>query len=232
MTATSNAQFKIKGTVFDSSRLYPLEAVSVLSTSGRGTSTDSSGHYVIEVNERDSIWFSYLGKPTRKYPVLKMTDPLHFDISIQVSITVLKEVKVKKQYYKLDSLQNRIDYAKGFNYQKPKLKTATSDYGVGFDVDEIIRMFQFRKNRYAAKFQQRLIEQEQEKYIDHRFNKPLVVRLTKLSGPTLDSFMVMYRPSYSFCQTASDFQFYSYIKRCYEIFTQRNVTGELRKENN
>jgi len=232
MTITTNAQFKIKGTVYDSTRLYPLEAVTVLSTGGRRSITDSSGQYVIEVNEKDSIWFSYLGKPTVKYPVLKMNDPLHFDISIQINVTVLKEVKVRKSYYKLDSLQNRIDYAKGFNYQKPRLKTASSDYGVGFDVDEIIRMFQFRKNKYALKFQQRLIEQEQEKFIDHRFNKPLVVRLTNLSGPALDSFMVMYRPSYSFCQTASDFQFYSYIKSCYEIFSQRNISGELRKDNN
>jgi hypothetical protein len=232
MTLSTNAQFKIKGTVYDSSRFYPMEAVSVLSSAGRGTTTDSNGHYSIEVSERDSIWFSYLGKPTVKYPVLKMNDPLHFDISIQINVTVLKEVRVRKPYYRLDSLQNRIDYAKGFNYQKPRLTTASSDYGVGFDVDEIIRMFQFRKNKYAQKFQQRLIEEEQEKFVDHRFNKPLVVRLTKLSGPALDSFMVMYRPSYAYCQMASDFEFYSYIKKCYDIFSQRNISGGMRREDN
>src|SRR5215510_13119692 len=47
---TSSAQtFIVRGTVYDSSRNYPLEAVSVLSTSGRGTATSSDGRYEIEV---------------------------------------------------------------------------------------------------------------------------------------------------------------------------------------
>src|SRR5437899_2385972 len=100
-----HAQFKVKGTVYDSTRSFPLEAVTVLSSAGRVTITDSNGHYTIEVSEKDSVWFSYLGKPTMKYPVLKMNDPLHFDISLQISVTVLKEVKVRQRSYKLDSLQ-------------------------------------------------------------------------------------------------------------------------------
>jgi len=52
--------YKIKGTVYDSSRHYPMEAVSVLSTSGKGTITNTEGYYEIEVLEKDSIWFSYL----------------------------------------------------------------------------------------------------------------------------------------------------------------------------
>lgn len=227
-----SAQFKVKGTVYDSSRTFPLEAVSVLSSSGRGTSTDSNGHYVIEVSEKDSIWFSYLGKPTIKYPVLKMDDPLHFDISIQIAVTVLKEVKVKQKNYRMDSIQNRIDYAKAFNYEKPKIKPTMSGLGVGFDVDEIIRMFQFRKNKYALKFQQRLIQEEQDKFIDHRFNKPLVRRLTNIPPEQLDSFMAVYRPSYQYCQLASDYEFFEYIKRCYQIFSQRILRGEMRRENN
>ena len=54
------AQYKIQGTVYDSSRLYPLEAVSVLATNGNGTLTNADGRYSIEVGEKDSIWFSYL----------------------------------------------------------------------------------------------------------------------------------------------------------------------------
>ena len=72
--------------VYDSSRNYPLEAVSVLSTSGKGTITNAEGYYEIEVMEKDSIWFSYLNKPTIKFPVLKIITPLSFDISLQVRI--------------------------------------------------------------------------------------------------------------------------------------------------
>ena len=49
--------FLIKGVVYDSSRNYPLEAVSVLSTAGAGTVTNAEGYYEIRVTDRDSIWF-------------------------------------------------------------------------------------------------------------------------------------------------------------------------------
>jgi hypothetical protein len=66
-----------------------------MATNGNGTVTNANGNYIIDVGERDSIWFSYLGKPTVKFAVLKMADVSHFDISLQINITVLKEVKVR-----------------------------------------------------------------------------------------------------------------------------------------
>jgi len=202
------------GTVYDSSRNFPMEAVSVLTTSGRGTMTNSDGRYEIEVQEKDSIWFSYLNKPTTKFPVLKITNPFEFDISIQVSVPVLKEVKVRPRNYKLDSIQNRQDYAKIFNYQKPKLKVVAPQYGagVGFDLDEIINMFRFRRNRSMESFKQRLLQDERDKFVDHRFNKALVRRLTLLDSTRLDSFMRVFRPSYLFTQISSDYEFQEYIK--------------------
>ncbi|HXL54739.1 MAG TPA: hypothetical protein VN958_00690 [Chitinophagaceae bacterium] len=222
LTATSaTAQtYKIRGIVYDSSRNYPMEAVSVLSTSGRGTQTNAEGYYEIEVTEKDSIWFSYLNKPTIKFPVLKIGNPLAFDISLQVNVPVLKEVKIRPRNYKLDSIQNRIDYAKIFNYRKPGLKTNTSNYGagVGFDFDEIINVFRFKRNRSMASFQKRLLEEEQDKFVDHRFSKALVRRLTSLTEPGLDSFMLIYRPTYMFTLLAGDYDFQKFIKDAYSRF--------------
>ena len=218
----TNAQLKVKGFVYDSSRIFPMEGVSVLTSSGKGTATNSQGYYEIEVVEKDSIWFSYLGKPTMKYAALKITDPLHFDISIQINIPVLKEVKIRPRNYKLDSIQNREDYAKIFNYQKPRLTPTTSNYGagVGFDLDEIINMFRFRRNKSMLAFQKRLLQEERDKYVDHRFNKAVVRRLTKLSGNELDSFMRLYRPSYQFTLLTNEYDFQKYIKEAYERYKQ------------
>jgi carboxypeptidase-like protein len=212
--------YKIKGTVYDSTRNYPLELVTVLSTSGKGTVTNADGNYQIDVTEKDSIWFSYLNKPTVKFPVLKIANPFAFDISLKVNVTVLKEVKVRPRNYKLDSLQNRQDYAKAFDYQKPRLKPVTPQYGsaAGFDLDEIINMFRFKRNKSMLAFQQRLLSQEREKLVDHRFNKALVRRLTSLSGNELDSFMVLYRPSYQFTLLTNDYDFQEYIKESYRRF--------------
>lgn len=214
------AQYKIKGTVYDSTRNYPLELVSVLTTAGKGTVTNSEGVYEIEVAEKDSIWFSYLGKPTVKFPVLKIANPFGFDISLKVNVTVLKEVKVRPRNYKQDSAQNRLDYAKIFNYKKPGLKTVTPQYGVGagFDLNEIINAFRFKRNRSMLSFQKRLLEQEREKSVSHRFNKALVRRLTMLDGAELDSFMLVFRPSYEFTMSTGDYDFQQYIKTAHARF--------------
>lgn len=206
--------------VYDSSRNYPLEAVSVLSTSGRGTLTNTDGFYEIEVTETDSIWFSYLNKATMKFPVLKISNTLSFDISILVSVPTLKEVKIRPRNYRQDSAQNRKDYAKIFNYEKPTLKPVTPQYGaaMGFDLEGIINMFRFRRNRNMESFQKRLMLEEQDKFIDHRFNKALVRRLTQLEGNELDSFMRLYRPSHTFTKFAGEYDFQYYIKEAFYRF--------------
>lgn len=223
--STAGAQlYKIRGTVYDSSRTYPMEAVSVLSSSGRGTTTNSEGFYEIEVSEKDSIWFSYLNKPTVRFPVLKITNPFEFDISLHVSVPILKEVKIRPRNYKQDSLQNRLDYAKVFNYEKPKLKAVTPQYGAaaGFDLDALINMFRFRHTKSMVAFQKRLLQDEHDKFIDHRFNKAVVRRLTQLTGNELDSFMRIYRPTYSFTLMAGDYEFQEYIKNAFANF-QRGI---------
>lgn len=230
----ATAQYKIKGTVYDSTRRYPVELVSVLSTSGAGTVTNAFGEYEIAVGETDSIWFSYLNKATVKFPVLKIVNPHSFDISLQVNIPTLREVKIRPRNYRQDSIQNREDYAKIFNYQKPGLRVVNgqTQYGgaVGFDLDEIINVFRFKRNRSMASFQRRLLQQEQEKFVDHRFNKGLVRRLTGLDGNQLDSFMYVFRPSYQFTLLVGDYDFQKYIKDSYERFKKGLPAWEAFKE--
>lgn len=227
--SASAQTYTIKGMVYDSSHNYPLESVTVLSTSGKGTVTNADGFYQIEVTEKDSIWFSYLNKPTIKFPVLKIMNPLSFDISLQVNVPTLKEVKIRPRYYRQDSIQNRVDYAKIFNYKKPTLRPSINGMGVGFDLDELINIFRFKRNRSLASFQRRLLIEEQDKFIGHRFNKALVRRLTLLESPELDSFMLLFRPSLVFTQTAGDYEFQYYIKTAFFRFKNGLPPLELMK---
>ena len=55
------------------------------------------------------------------------------------------------------------------------------------------------------------MQQEQDKYIDFRYNKGIVKKLTGLKSPALDSFMVKYRPDYYFVQARNDLELYQYI---------------------
>lgn len=222
--------FYLKGVVYDSTRVFPLEAVTVLSSSGRGAITNSQGRYEILVDEKDSVWFSYLGKPTQKYSVANIQNETQFDISLQITIPVLKEIRLKPRNYRQDSIQNRLDYARIFEFEKAKLRPSVSSSGVGFDINEIIRMFQFRRNKMMEATQRRLLEDERQAFINSRFNKGLIVRLTGLKGGDLDTFMLLYRPDYEFALVTPEYDFQVYIKKAFEEYQRHKQGGYLRKE--
>ncbi len=202
-------------------RTRPLNAVSVISTSGKGTTTDSNGNYIIVVREEDSLFFSYLGRSTMKFPLRTINVFNNFDIALHVDPTELKEVRVAPRNYRMDSLQNRRDYAKIFDFRKPGLSItspATSGLGVGLDLDELINVFRFNRTRRLLAFQRRLLEEEEDKFIDHRFNRAIVRRITHIGNEDLEPFMARYRPSYEFTKVASDYEFLDYIKLAYRQF--------------
>jgi hypothetical protein len=209
---------EVKGVIFDFSQKNPLEAVSVMSTSGTGTVTDVYGRYSIWVKATDSLFFSYQGRETGKYPVLKMEDVRQFNMALHVQVYALPNVIVRPPNYQMDSLMNRMEYAKYFEYSKPNpLKSINvGPTGVGMDPNEIINMFRFKRNRALASLQRRLVTEEQDKYIDFRFNKKFVTELTGMKGEELNQFMRKYRPPYDFVAITNQLEFGYYIQQCYK----------------
>lgn len=226
----------ISGTVYDISGRNPIEAVLVRSTSGRGTITDSLGRYSFTVKNKDSIWFSLMGKNTLKYAIDTINDLSNFDISVHVRVFELPEVTVRNRDYRLDSIQNRRDYQKYFDFKKPGIKLSeNSGYNpggvtVGLDLDELINMFRFRRNRNLMFLQNRLIEQEQDKYINYRFSKGYVHKITKLQSPELDTFMRKYRPDYNLLQNFNDLELGYYIERHFQEYKNLKYKESLRKK--
>lgn len=232
-----NAQFvTISGTIYDISAKRPLEAVAVYSSSGRGAVTDSLGRYSINVLNKDSIWFSLIGKVTMKYPVDTISNLNNFNVMIHVRATELPEVKVRNSYYKYDSVQNRKDYAKVFDFRKPGLRLSSNqNYNpagltVGFDLDEIINLFRVKRNRSILSLQKRLLDQEQDAYVNHRYSKQFVRKITKLQSPELDSFMVHYRPEYELVLLLNDLELGYYIQQSFEQYKAAKVKGWMRKK--
>jgi hypothetical protein len=230
----SQIQVQVKGKVFDMTQQVPLVSVSVLSTGGTGTATDSLGRYSIFVRETDSIWFSYLGKGTPKYPVSSIPNQQNFEISLHVNVTELKTIMVKQRNYHLDSIANREEYAKAFNFRKPGLGIVTPTgpgAAVGVDLDQLIDIFNVKKNRRMAQFRDRLMQEEKEKFIEHRFSRALVIRLTQLRGAELDTFMVRYKPDLIFTENSTDYEFQDYIKKSFQKYQKlKTIMGELKKE--
>ena len=152
LPSVATAQLTVSGTVLDSSRINYVENVRVVSTGGLFAITDSMGRYSILAGENDSLLFYYRNKPTQKFPVRKMADPSRFDISLKIPVKgkyqVLNEVTVFSKSHKQDSMENRQTYADIFDYKKPGLSTSiTPGGGVGADLDELINVFRFKRNK-------------------------------------------------------------------------------------
>ena len=216
-------QVLISGTVYDSTKLYVVPGVTVSSTSGIITVTDSLGGYHINVTENDSLSFFYRGKSTVKFPVKTIGNYTAFDISLRIKVKdkykLLQGVTVFADNYRRDSMENRMQYAKIFNLENPTLRSMSAPgEPAGLDIDELINMFHFRKNKQNLAFQKRMVEDEQDHYVDYRFNSKLIHRITGLSGDTLLKYKKIYRPSYSFVVSSTLAHFYEYILNTSYIF--------------
>jgi hypothetical protein len=229
LTKVTAQSVAVSGIVYDISGRRPIESVIVNSNSNHAI-TDSLGRYIIMVQLKDSISFSLFGKSTQKYPIDTVEDVHNFNVMIHVTGVDLPEVRVRNSYYKMDSIQNRNDYAKYFNYQVPGLKLSTNQQlfnpsgglTIGFDLDEIINMFRVKRNRNLQFLQKRLISQEQEKYVNHRLTKKFVQKLTKLDGEALIKFMEYCKPSYEILGLLNDLELGEYVQRKFTLYRKTN----------
>jgi hypothetical protein len=141
----------------------------------------------------------------------------------------LPEVRVRNSNYRFDSIQNRNDYAKFFNYQAPGIKLSNNQqlFGpagmtIGFDLNELVNMFRFHRNRNLQFLQNRLLAQEQEKYVNSRFTKRFVQKLTRLEGDALIKFMNYSRPTYEMLGLLNELELGVYIQKRFAAFQNDN----------
>jgi hypothetical protein len=221
------AQIEVSGNVYDNSKLYAVPDVKVSSTSGSTDVTDSTGSYHLIVSPTDSILFTYNGKSTVKFPVNDIKNYSSFDISLQAKVKqkykLLNPVTVYTDNYKYDSIENREKYANIFGSEKPGIHSTYDPGGTaGLDLDALIGMFQFRKNKQQLAFRNRLLEEEEDRYVDYRFSSKTITRITGLTGDSLLIYKKRYRPDYYFVANSTLAQFYEYILQTSYAFRRKN----------
>jgi hypothetical protein len=116
-----------------------------------------------------------------------------------------------------DSIENRLQYEKVFEHSNGGLRVTAapgeSGIGAGLELESLINMFRFRYNRSQSRFAERLIREEQDRYIAYRFNGTIVKKLTTLKdGPLLEQFLLIYKPDYLLLTQTLDIELYQYIQ--------------------
>jgi len=161
-------------------------------------------------------------------------------ISLEPKINNLDEVTIYgSKSFKKDSLANRADFQKQFNYKGPRVIDAFTGGGnyvpgqlISINVLLLVEALT-KKSTPEYKFNKVLIRDEHEQYVDEHFNRGVVSRVTTLQGDTLSAFLVQYRPTYEFVLKTTVYDMEVYIKDCYKHFEKDGfkVSDPLVKQN-
>ncbi len=225
LTVCSQAQ-TLHGVVLDRQTGNPIAGAHIVQ--GLSSSLSSSqGRFDFQLFVMsDSIGVYAYGYKFRRIPVGPQLLADTLTVYMQPLSSQLTGVEIRsRRNYKVDSLNNRNQFAKQFNYKGPSVMDAfTGDYKSPFQpASASINLLTLagaltKKMSKEYKFKQKLLDYEQENYIDDRFNEDLVTSITKLKGDSLHEFMRTYRPSKKYLETVTRYDLLPYIKESYDKF--------------
>jgi len=221
---------KITGAVINEVTRQPVSGALITAGNAR-TLSDLSGRFEIVIPaSADSLKIAHFAYKTYAIAITKAAANLH--IELEPAVISLKDVTVRgTRDFKKDSIENRLAYAKEFNYVGPTVKDAFSSNpnkqpGELISINPLLLIAALTKKRSPEyKFHKMLIQDEQADYVDRKFNKGIVSRITGLKGDTLSAFLTRYRPAYQFALKASDYDMDIYIKESLKKFQKEGMTS-------
>lgn len=238
ITNFSSAQ-DLKGTIKDKYSGNYLNGISIR-VALRITYSDAYGRFSLSnIKPGDTITFSSIGYQELNHIVYYVNNG-DLDIYMEQKTILLDEVKVSAlRNYRADSLKFRKEFAKAFNYSKPKFKdifiaknyssNAPRPYYQGnnstaslISIDVLSVISLLGKNRTTqSKLQQKLIKEEEERYLDNAFSKRMIQNLTGLEGDSLQIFMQLYRPNIDTARNMSEYEIIMHIKNSYREYIDK-----------
>lgn len=215
-----SAQQFLTGKIYKRNSTETLLSVSIHNiTANRYDLSDEDGSYHIQAAPGDHISFSSVGyradTVTVTASLLTAACPIYLDIRAQE----LQAVRVGEyNNYQLDSMDRRKEYAWVYDHDNtPKVaRDRQGADGVGVTLNI------FRNSSSAAKQRvhlgKRLQKEEEDYYVDYRYNAGYVTKITHLKGDSLKEFMRRYRPSYDYCRKAANVDILVYINDSYKQY--------------
>ncbi|GEP96497.1 carboxypeptidase-like regulatory domain-containing protein [Chitinophaga cymbidii] len=189
----------VRGQVTDTARqlvLYPA-TVRNKKTNVR-VFTDNGGYYRIPASQGDTILISFIGYVGQAFVVNNTAGEEVKNVRLALQERFLPRVEVSGKWnpYQLDSIARYEEY-------RPFLETRSrtlvdtekrSQGGFGLTFSPFTRYS--RKQKDLRKFKELYAKNEMQRYVDYRYSKPFVQRVTGLSGDSLIKFMYKYQPPY------------------------------------
>lgn len=198
LAADVSAQQKVSGKIYERVTDSLIPGVNVFNSRTKlSVRSGFDGRYAIDAREDDRIIFSLAGFKSDTINVTFDKLFTNHNVTLLVQYISLKGVTVIGGY-NVDSLNRRNEYRHIYEGQKGITGGNRPASGVGISLSPL--SFFSSKAKQGRKLKKRLIEDEQEAYIDFMFSKEWVKQLTRLNDDSLRLFMYRYRPSYKFCR--------------------------------
>ncbi|MFT4202618.1 MAG: hypothetical protein QM610_01775 [Chitinophagaceae bacterium] len=234
------------GHVFAAMSYRSTAGILVETTSGQSAFTDDKGYFTLNVQPHDTLYY-YVNKLERSvpYPVDSIKSWNDYAIAIQTieydiarakkygydvrnidSSLTLENVTVVSRNYHKDSLENRQEYGKIFNYKKPPINPFSP-------VQTVYDLLSFKKKKRMKRMKNDLLYEEQEGYVDSRFNRTSVARsLGKpVDDSTLTLYLKRYRPPYDEAVSMENMSMVMYIRKTFAVFEDSLHTSHSPAQN-
>lgn len=217
----ANAQQLLTGKVYVRGGTDTLISVSIHNiTQQRYDLSDEDGSYRIPAAPGDHIAFSSVGYKADTVTITASILTAFYPVYLEVKAQTLAAVRVGEfSNYQLDSMDRRKEYAWVYDRgNTPRFASERKGDGVGIDMNIFRHAGAPEKQR--ERLEKRLQKEEQDYYVDFRYNKDYVAKITRLKGDSLKTFMRKYRPSYDYCRKAAMVDILVYINDCYKLYVK------------
>jgi hypothetical protein len=208
----SYSQHLITGIIQDMDSNKPVTRVSIRNIYTQEiVLTDEDGRFAIQVDKGQLIECTHIRYEMLRLRINADSNTKYYNLVMRKVSRRIPDINIVNKdanTYSRDSARLVEEYKIVLN--KPLLK----DMNFGVAALEMLS----KKRRQEMAFAKHFTEFEREKFIDSRFNKRLVKRWTGLEDEAAIEFMRKYRPSYEFMRKATDYQYYTYLKKCLTEF--------------
>jgi hypothetical protein len=220
LSIKGNAQQFLTGKVYVKGSSDTLISVSIHNiTTQRYDLSDEDGSFRIQAVPGNHIAFSSVGHKTDTITVTASDLTASYPVYLEIKPQTLQAARVEYSNYQLDSMDRRKEYSWIYDHgSERRFEQDRKGDGVG------VSMNIFRNTSTEAKqrerLEKRLLREEQDYYVDFRYNKEYVAKITHLQGDSLKAFMKKFRPSYDYCRKAATVDILVYINDCYKQYVK------------
>lgn len=181
--------------------------------------SDEGGNYRIPARGGDLLIFSSVGYLADTLVVTPAMLAGDCPILLETRVVELPSFQVGSlSNYQSDSIARREEYKWIYDHggKTDLVQKERKQDGVGVNLN-LFRSGS-KEDKDWEKLKRRLIKEEEQHYIDYRYSREYVSRLTHLSGDALQKFMEQYRPSYDYARRAAQVDILVFINDSYKKF--------------